>query len=69
MCVDFRKLNLVTKKDCFPLSRVDETRDALVGARFFSSLDLLMGNHQLEIDGFKQVFSHRVPSGKGRPDP
>ena len=43
ICVDFRKVNLVTKKDCFPLRRLDETLDALAGAKYFSSLDLLIG--------------------------
>ena len=47
MCVDVRKLNLATKKDCFPLPRLDETLDALAGAQFFSYLDLLLGYHQV----------------------
>jgi hypothetical protein len=31
-CVDYRKLNDVTKKDCFPLSRIDDILDTLAGA-------------------------------------
>ena len=31
-CVDYRKLNDVTRKDAYPLPRIDETLDALAGA-------------------------------------
>jgi hypothetical protein len=39
-CVDYRKLNDVTKKDCFPLPRIDDTLDTLAGAKWVSTLDL-----------------------------
>jgi hypothetical protein len=42
-CVDYRKLNDVTKKDSFPLPRIDATLDTLSGARWFSTLDLKSG--------------------------
>jgi hypothetical protein len=32
-CVNYRKLNDVTKKDCFPLPRINDTLDALAGAK------------------------------------
>lgn len=50
LCVDYRKLKLKTKKDAFPLPRIDESFDALRGARYFSSIDLASGYHQVAVD-------------------
>ena len=49
VCVDFRQLNAVTKKDAQPLSRIDETLDVLGSARWFSCLDLTSGYWQVEV--------------------
>ena len=48
-CVDYRKVNAVTKKDAYPLPRVDETLDTLSGSQWFSTLDLLSGYWQVEM--------------------
>ena len=39
-CVNYRRLNAVTKKDMYPLPRIDDTLDQLEGASIFSSLDM-----------------------------
>ena len=48
-CIDFRKLNTRTKKDSFPLPRMQETMESMVGARFFSSMDLKSGFWQVRM--------------------
>ena len=40
MCIDFRRLNAITKKDAFPLPRIDEALEKLGNAQFFSTLDM-----------------------------
>ena len=49
-CVDYRKVNDVTRKDAYPIPRIDTTLDTLAGARWFTTLDLLSGYWQVEID-------------------
>ena len=49
MCVDYRRLNSVTKFYCFPLPLLDEALDAFAGATVFSSLDLAMAYHQVPV--------------------
>lgn len=49
-CIDYRKLNHVTKKDVYPLPRIDDSLDRLRHARYFSSMDLKSGYWQIEVD-------------------
>ena len=46
-CIDYRKLNSLTKKDSFPLPRIDSTLDRLYGKKFFTTLDLASGYWQI----------------------
>lgn len=49
-CVDYRRLNKVTKKDVYPLPRIDDALDRLCSAKYFSSMDLKSGYWQIEVD-------------------
>lgn len=40
VCVDYRALNKITRKNRHPLPRIDELLDRLGGSRFFSKIDL-----------------------------
>ncbi len=48
--IDFRRLNSVTRKDSYPLPRIDDALDALNGTKFFSSMDLMSGYWQVEME-------------------
>ena len=49
-CIDYRKFNAVTRKDAYPLPRVDDTLDTLAGSKWFSTVDMLSGYWQVEVD-------------------
>ncbi|XP_020295120.1 uncharacterized protein LOC109860450 [Pseudomyrmex gracilis] len=72
--VDFRRLNDVTIGDSFPLPNITEILDQLGNAKYFSTLDLASGYHQIPIEetdkcktAFLKPYEHseynRMPFG------
>ena len=49
LCVDCRKLYSKTHAGAFPLTRVEESFDALNGAKYFSLMDLISGYNQVHV--------------------
>lgn len=49
-CVDYRKLNNVTRHAAFPISRIDDSLDALAGSQYFNTLDLTSAYWQVFLD-------------------
>jgi hypothetical protein len=50
MCVDYRKLNLATRKDHFPLPFMDQMIERLAGKSFYCFLDGYSGYNQIVIN-------------------
>ena len=58
-CIDYRRLNAVTKKDRHPLPQIQEIFDDLSGSSVFTTLDLKSGYWQLAVapeDSEKTAF-------------
>ena len=63
-CVDFRKVNDLTKKDAHPLPRIDDTLDALGRAQWFTTLDLASGYWQVEsAEADREKTAFATPDG------
>ena len=50
LCIDYRKVNDATIKDSYSLPNIDEIFDSLDGAKFFTTMDLYSGYHQILMD-------------------
>ena len=50
VCTDFRALNSHCYHDAYPLPRIEETLDSLMGASVFSTLDLAQGYLQVAVE-------------------
>jgi len=79
VCVDFRRLNQVTMGDAFPLPNITDILDQLGKSKYYSTLDLAQGYHEVPMnpeDRKKTAFftdkghfeASRMPFGlKGAP--
>ncbi|GJZ92264.1 putative reverse transcriptase domain-containing protein [Tanacetum coccineum] len=62
ICIDYRELNKLTVKNCYPLSRIDDLFDQLQGSSMYSKIDLRSRYHQLcikEVDILIAAFRTR----------
>ena len=63
-CVDYRKLNALTRKDAYPLPRIDDALDTLARSKWFTTLDLISGYWQVEMsDDDREKTAFCTPDG------
>jgi hypothetical protein len=62
LCVDYRRLNAMTKKNRYPLPLIEELQDRLQGAKWFTKLDIREGYYRIRIkegEEWKTAFRTR----------
>ena len=62
LCVDYRGLNTVTKKDRYPLPLIGEALDRLSTAKYYTKLDIKDAYHKIrirDVDEWKTAFKTR----------
>ena len=50
MCVDYTDLNKACPKDCFPLPRIDQLVDSILGHAILSFMDAFSRYNQIHMD-------------------
>ena len=64
MCVDYRKVNAVTKKVSYPIPRTEDTFDYLLQAEWFSKMDAASGFWQVPMEqASKEKTAMITPDG------
>ena len=64
LCIDYHKLNRNSKIDCYNIARIEPLIDSLRGAKYFASLDMFSGYHQVKIvDEHKERTAFSTPCG------
>ena len=63
-CVDYRKVNVTTRQDAYPLPRINATLDSLSDSVHFTKLDLASGYWQVELEETaKETTAFSTPDG------
>ena len=48
-CADYKRLNAITKKDCYPILLIEETLAQLKGAKYFIKIDICQTSYQIKM--------------------
>jgi len=64
-CLDFRKLNNVSKKDAYPLPYMNAILDKLRAARYISTIDLSQAYFQIPLENNSRELTAFTVPGKG----
>lgn len=64
-CIDFREVNRVSKRDAYPLPRMDSILDKLRSARYISTIDLSQAYFQVSLTERSREITAFIVPGKG----
>jgi hypothetical protein len=62
VCIDYRRLNEITRKNRYPLPRIDELQDRLLHKKFFTTIDILEAFNRIRMaegEEWKTAFRTR----------
>ena len=48
-CVDYRRLNEISRKDSYPIPRIDETLKTIAAAKYISKVDVISAFHWIRV--------------------
>jgi len=65
LCLDFRKVNSVSKKDAYPLPNMNGILDKLRSARYISTIDLSQAYFQIPLAKDSRKITAFIVPGKG----
>jgi transposase InsO family protein len=64
VCVDYRKLNAITRKDAYPIPRIDELLSRPAKAKFFTKFDIRAAFNRIRMDpGSEEYTTFRTRYG------
>ena len=64
VCIDYRKINAVTRPDSFPIPRIDDLIDKVSGAKYLTKIDLRKGYYQVPLaKAARPLTAFAVPGG------
>ena len=61
-CVDYHRLNEISRKDSYPILRIDETLKTIAAAKYISKVDVISAFYQIRVkdsDEWKTAFNTR----------
>lgn len=61
-CVDYRRLNEISRKHSYPIPRIDKTLRTIAAAKYISKVDVISAFHRIQVkkgDEWKTVFNTR----------
>ena len=61
-CVDYRRLNEISRKGSYPIPRIDETLRTIAPAKYISKVDVISAFHRIRVkdgDEWKMAFNTR----------